>query len=363
MEKTKLDALLISADTAIKPVMQKLNITGGKIVFVTDENRKLLGTVTDGDIRRGITNGLNFTAAVKEIMKTKFISINKNSPDIHKKAKELMQEHKIEYVPIVNGKGEITDVISWADYFDSESLSQEAVNFLQNPVIIMAGGKGTRLDPFTKILPKPLIPLGDKPIIEHIMGRFQKRGFNKFKIIINYKKEMIKIYFSDNNLRYDIEFTEEKDYYGTSGGLFLLKSKLTDTFFVTNCDTILEGDYMDFLNWHKEKNNLLTIIGSHREILVPYGVLNMSNSSLVSINEKPKIDLFINTGTYIFEPEVLDFISENEYVDMDKLIERVKGRHNDKIGVYPHWGGWFDTGQWGEYRDSLKQFGEDIEHV
>lgn len=363
MEIEKWKSLLIPVNTTIKQAMHKLNDTGEKILFIIDENRKLLGTVTDGDIRRGITNGLSLTSAVKEIMKVKFISINTNFPDIHKKARELMQQNTIEYVPIVNNQGEITDAISWIDYFYNESLSQDTVDFLQNPVIIMAGGKGTRLDPFTKILPKPLIPLGDKPIIEHIMGRFQKRGLNKFKIIINYKKEMIKIYFSDNNLKYDIEFTEEKDYYGTAGGLFLLKSSLSDTFIVTNCDTILEGDYKDFLNWHKGKNNLLTIIGSHREISVPYGVLNMSNSSLVSINEKPKIDLFINTGTYIFEPEVLDFLGENEYMDMDKLIERVKGKYSDKIGVYPHWGGWFDTGQWGEYRDSLKQFGEDAEHV
>jgi len=195
------------------------------------------------------------------------------------------------------------------------------------------------------------------------MDRFYKNGFNKFILILNYKKEMIKLYFGENNLPYNISFVEENDYCGTAGGLSLLKNTLKQTFIVTNCDTILEGEYIDFLNWHKERRNLMTIVGSHKEITVPYGVLNMGDGSLVGIDEKPKIDLFVNTGTYIFEPVILDLINENEHIDMDKFIARVKDSHNAKVGVFPHWGGWFDIGQWDEYRRSLKHIGEQSDEL
>jgi NDP-sugar pyrophosphorylase family protein len=175
--------------------------------------------------------------------------------------------------------------------------------------------------------------------------------------VVNYKKEMIKTYFSETGLPYTVEFVEEQKYYGTVGGLFLLKGELNSTFVLTNCDTILEGNYLGFLKWHKEKRNLLTIIGSHKEITLPYGVLDMNNGSFIGIDEKPKFDLFINTGTYLCEPELFTFIKENEHLDMDKLLDRIKAAYKDRIGVYPHWDGWFDIGQWDEYRESLKKIG------
>lgn len=362
MDKTKLQSLLISPDTTLKQAMQKLNETAEKILFVADENKKLLGTITDGDIRRGIINGRQLTIAVKEIMTRKFISVISDSPDLQNRAKELMQKNLIEQIPVINEHGMIADVISWVSYLAKRGRDAKQ-SFLQNPVVIMAGGKGTRLDPFTKILPKPLIPLGNKPIIEHIMDHFYKNGFSKFILILNYKKEMIKMYFNENKQPYELEYVEEENYLGTAGGLSLLKHRLNNTFIVTNCDTILEGDYRDFFNWHLERKNLMSIVGSHREITVPYGVLSMENGSLIEINEKPKFDLFINTGTYVFEPDILDIAGNKEYLDMDKLISRIKRAHKDRIGVYPYWGKWFDIGQWDEYRKSLKHLGEQADDV
>lgn len=357
MDKTKLQSLLISPDTTLKQAMQKLNETAEKILFVVDENNRLLGTITDGDIRRGIINGKQLTIPVVEIMTRKFISVISDSPDLQNRAKELMQKNLIEQIPVINELGIIGDVISWVSYLADKGKDVEQ-SLLENTVVIMAGGKGTRLDPFTKILPKPLIPLGNKPIIEHIMDHFYKNGFSRFILILNYKKEMIKMYFSENHCPYNIEFVDEKNYLGTAGGLSLLKHRLNIPFIVTNCDTILDGDYRDFFNWHLERKNLMSIVGSHREITVPYGVLSMENGSLVEINEKPKFDLFINTGTYVFEPDILDLVADNECLDMDKLINRIKRAHKDSIGVYPYWGKWFDIGQWDEYRKSLKHLGE-----
>lgn len=359
MEKEKVKSLLISPLTTVKEAIRRLNETGQRILFITDEREHLLGTLTDGDIRSCIIDGYMLTSPVEAVMKKKFISLPVNATDLQGKARRLMQQHQIEQVPIVDETGEIIDVLLWLDFLGDDKTSpvQSSVK-MDNPVVIMAGGKGTRLDPFTKILPKPLIPIGDKPIVENIMDRFYHNGFSQFILIVNYKKEMIKAYFSENTLPYDISFVEEDEFYGTAGGIFLLRDIIKKSFIVTNCDTILEGNYHDFYQWHRDHDNVMTIIGSHKEIVVPYGVLCMNNGVFDKIDEKPKLDLFINTGTYIFEPSVFEFIKDRRHLDMDKLIREIQAAHSSRVGVYPHWGGWFDIGQWDEYRKSLKELAD-----
>jgi NDP-sugar pyrophosphorylase family protein len=289
-------------------------------------------------------------------MKKTFFSLSINDEKAKQKAKELMQQYLIEHVPIIDDERKLVNIVSWHDYIITESNKEKHAS-LHNPVVIMAGGKGTRLDPFTKILPKPLIPLGEKPIIEIIMDRFYERGFYKFKLVINHKKEMIKLYFRENQQPYEIELIEENEYLGTVGGLYLLKEKIGDTFILTNCDTLLECDYGDFLKWHIEHKNILTIVGSHKEVAVPYGVLNMINGTLIEMIEKPKYDLFVNTGTYVMEPEIFDHINNNERIDIDKLITKLKLNNENKVGVFPCWGKWFDIGQWDEYKKTLRSIG------
>lgn len=356
MEKEQLKSLLISPLSTIKEAIQRLNDTAQKILFITDARQRLIGTLSDGDIRRGIIKGLVLTDPVESVMTKHFISLTTTTHDLPQEAKRLMQQHLIEQIPIVDNDGIIVDVILWINFLDNERLFtvKRSVS-MDNPVVIMAGGKGTRLDPFTKILPKPLIPIGDKTIIENIMDRFYENGFSNFILIVNYKKDMIKAYFGEKAVPYKITFIEEDEFYGTAGGMFLLRNIVKQSFIMTNCDTILEGNYIDFYEWHKDHNNLMTIIGSHKEITVPYGVLCMNNGIFEKIDEKPKLDLFINTGTYIFEPSVFEFIKDRQHLDMDKLIREMKALHADRVGVYPHWGGWFDIGQWDEYRKSLKE--------
>jgi NDP-sugar pyrophosphorylase family protein len=195
------------------------------------------------------------------------------------------------------------------------------------------------------------------------MNRFYNNGFSRFIIIINYKKEMIKAYFAENSLPYSITFVEEGEFYGTAGGMYLLRDEIKQPFIVTNCDTILDGNYQDFYQWHCDHNNIMTIIGSHKEITVPYGVLCMNNGALDKIDEKPKLDLFINTGTYIFEPEVFDFIKDRQHLDMDKLICEIKRFRSEQVGVFPHWGGWSDIGQWEEYNKTLTLISRDAQNV
>jgi len=354
MDKATLKTLLISSDTTLKDSMQKLNDTAEQILFVIDEDDKLLGTVTDGDIRRGLINGLKFSDKVEKVMFVQFTSFFCEEPDKKEKAEKIMLRDKIEQIPILDENKQIIDVILWTDIF-GEKKAIEKKQFFANPVVIMAGGKGTRLDPFTKILPKPLIPIGEKPIIEIIMERFYKQGFQNFIFTLNYKKEYIKIFFKENSFPFNIDWVEEDDYCGTAGSLSLLKGKVKDTFFVLNCDTILSADYMDILKWHKENNNLMTLVGCHKEIQVPYGILELDHGALKNFVEKPNYDVIINTGAYVLEPEILRMIPSNKYMDMNTLIEKVSKR--GKVSVYPIHDGWVDVGQWEEYKKSLDEIG------
>lgn len=336
--------------------MQKLIDTAERILFITDSKGFLVGTLTDGDIRRGIIGGMKLSESVRKIMSLKFVSLSSTADDLRNKARQLMLKHRIEHIPVVDNQGVLVDLILGADFLENEEntpISPQKKK--ENEVVIMAGGMGTRLDPFTKILPKPLLPLKGIPVIEHILAGFHKFGFSKFKLILNYKKEMIKLFLSDNQYDFDIDFVYEGEFLGTAGGLHLLKDKIDKTFVLTNCDTILKGDPQQIIDWHHQKDNLLTIVGSHKEIPVPYGVLQFNGGKFDQIDEKPKLDLFINTGTYILSPEVFNHIKADEFLNMDSLIRILMQTRTDSVGVFPHWDGWFDMGQWDEYRQSVEK--------
>jgi dTDP-glucose pyrophosphorylase len=355
MDKVKLITLLISSNTTLKESMQKLNDTAEQIVFVTDEDNKLLGTVTDGDIRRGLINGFKFSDKVEKVMFKQFTSFFCDEPDKKEKAERIMLREKIEQIPVLDKNNHIVDAVLWTDIFGKKKSVGEKQTYT-NPVIIMAGGKGTRLDPFTKILPKPLIPIGDKPIIEIIMEKFYKQGFQNFIFTLNYKKEYIKIFLRENSFPYKIEWVEEDDFMGTAGSLSLLKDKINEPFFVLNCDIILNTDYTAIIKWHKENNNLITLVGCHKEVKVPYGILELDDGILKSFVEKPNYDVIINTGVYILEPEIIGMIPENNSINMNTLIEEISKK--GKVSVYPIHDGWMDIGQWEEYKNSLKEIGD-----
>jgi len=223
------------------------------------------------------------------------------------------------------------------------------------PVIIMAGGKGKRLDPFTKILPKPLISIDEKPVIEVIMDNFKKYGFNKFIIALNYKAEMIKMYFAENPNNYQIEYIQEKDFLGTIGALSLIEEKVDDTFIVSNCDVVIDANYDDLLKYHKQNNNQITVLGVSRNINIPYGILNMKNAcaDFEEIIEKPDYHFIVNSGVYVLEQEIIDLIPKNQLTDMPDLLMLAK-KKGFKIQVYPVNCSWFDIGEWGEYKKAIE---------
>ncbi|MBT6231534.1 MAG: CBS domain-containing protein [Candidatus Scalindua sp.] len=346
MLKNHFTELMISKNISIKDAIQKLNETGVKILFVVSEDNRLLGTVTDGDLRRGIVSGIDFSDKAERIMHEEFIAISDKTLELDQVAKRIMIEKKIEQIPVIDSDGVIRDIVLWIDILgEVEPVTASKIN--SNSVLVMAGGKGTRLDPFTKILPKPLIPIGNKPVIELIMEKFYKYGFNKFIYSLNYKKEFIKVFLKENNFPYSIDWIEEEDFLGTAGSISLLKDKVQESFFVTNCDTILDVNFMDILEWHKEHKASITIIGSYNEVKIPFGVLEMSDGKLDRILEKPVHDLLINSGVYVMEPHVLSYIAEGMQVDMNQLIETVARK--EKVSVYPIYNGWLDIGQWDGY--------------
>lgn len=354
MDKTKLQSLLTFPNTTIKQAMKQLNDAGMKILFVVNKDEKLIGTLTDGDIRRGIIKGYGFNEQIDKLMQKEFFSVSPSVKNKKEYAKKVMIENKIEQIPILDTKDTIVDIVMWTDILEEKERVGETRS-MSNYVVIMAGGKGTRLDPFTKIFPKPLIPIGNKPVIEIIMERFFQYGFHKFIYTLNYKKEYLKLFLKENNFPYSIDWVEEGDFLGTAGSLSLLKDKITETFFVANCDSLLDVNFQEILNWHKEHEASITVIGCHNEVKIPFGVLNISNGRLEKILEKPVHDVVINTGVYIMEPHIISYISEGSQIDMNKLIDIVAKK--EKISVFPIYGGWFDIGQWDEYKKSVGKLG------
>jgi len=354
MEREELKALLVGVDMTIKQAVQRLDETGKKILFVTAEDDVLTGTVTDGDIRRGLIEGLDFSDRIEKVMSRSFTAVYSDEAALSEKVRRLMIEKRIGQIPLTDREGRIVDVVLWADVMEGSGF-REPRESLPNHVVIMAGGKGTRLDPFTRVLPKPLIPIGNRPVIELIMERFYQSGFYRFIYTLNYKKEYLKLYLKENSFPYVFEWVEEEGFLGTAGSLSLLRDKVTETFFVTNCDSLMDLNFADVLRWHKEYKASITVIGCHNEVKIPFGVLEANDGRLVRMYEKPVHDVIINTGVYVLEPHVLSYIPEGEKMDMNELIESVCGREN--VSVYPIYNGWLDIGQWEEYRKSVERLG------
>ncbi|WP_026908881.1 nucleotidyltransferase family protein [Paucisalibacillus globulus] len=346
-----LQDLFITEFTTVKEALKKLDDTGKKMLLVTND-RVLKGVVTDGDIRRWILKSGDLFEQVTKVMNEspKFIYENEKP-----NAKEVLKKNMIEAVPVLNSRKEVIDIIFWNDNFNRK------LNFykkLETPVVIMAGGKGTRLEPYTKIIPKPLIPIGDTPIVERIINRFTEYGCYNFFMTVNYKKNMIKAYFNDLKRDYEVSYIDEKIALGTAGSLSLIKNKIHSTFFVSNCDILIEGNYSDMLKYHKENKNKITLITSLKHYTIPYGVIKLSESSDVKqMVEKPEYAYLVNTGMYILEPECINDIPENTFFHITELINRYIEK-GEKIGVYPvSENSWLDMGQFKEMENMLEKLG------
>lgn len=341
--------LFIEKEITIKEAIKKLDVTAKKILFVV-ENTKLIGTITDGDVRRWILKNGDLNYAVDNIMNRTPISLNIRDKKL---AKKTIKQKKIEAIPIVDDNNKIQDIV-----FLNERNESEKIREFNNPVVIMAGGKGTRLYPYTKILPKPLIPIGEFSISERIIERFEKYGCKNFYLTVNYKKNMIKAYFDELEKNYDINYIEEEKFLGTGGSLYLLKNKINETFFLSNCDILVEADYFDILKYHKQSGNIITMVTSLKYYQIPYGVIKLNdNGEVVRTEEKPEFDYLVNTGFYILEPECINDIPENQFFHITNLINKYL-KEGKKVGTYPITeNSWLDMGEIKEMDRMIERLG------
>mgnify|MGYP001417898435 CR=1 FL=1 len=354
MDEKKLKSLFVVPGITIKEAMRRLDESAQKILFVTDERLRLLGTVTDGDLRRAIINGSCFTDKIDAFMNRNFAFLPWKASSRLAAAKELMVSREIEQLPILDEDGVVVDVILWTDVVGGKS-SKEPVAMHDNYVVIMAGGKGSRMDPFTRIFPKPLVPIGERTIMEVIMDRFFRSGFRKFILTLNYKKEYIKMFLRECESPYAVEWVEEEDFLGTAGSLSLLKDKLTETFLVANCDSLLDIDTSEVLTWHREHGAAMTVVGCYNEVKIHYGVLEMGEGRLQRLLEKPTHDVIVNTGIYVMEPRLIDYIASEEEMQMDRLISSLIAA-GENVCVYPIRSGWIDIGRWDQYKQVLRDY-------
>ena len=220
----------------------------------------------------------------------------------------------------------------------------------------MAGGLGTRLYPYTKILPKPLIPVGEIPIIEHIINRFYRQGAQNFYLIVNHKKNMIKAYLNDIEKAYQVCFVDEEQPLGTGGGLSLLKGEISQPFILSNCDILIDSDYEKIYEHHLSENNYITMVCSLKNMRIPYGVVEISkDGGIEEMKEKPEISFFTNTGMYVVHPEVIDELELNQRIDFPDIIEKCR-QEGKKIGVYPiSENSWLDMGQIDELEEMRRR--------
>lgn len=319
----------------VSEAMQKIDSNQLGIMFVVSEEEKLLGCVTDGDIRRFLLTGGKLSSTVIDAANRNL----KYAKSIDE-ARKLYHKRNYIVIPIVDDNRKIMSLYSGDG---QEVQKRKALNI---PVVINAGGRGTRLDPFTKVLPKPLIPVGEFPIIEHIMKEYQTYNCDEFHIIVNYKKDLMKAYFANNDNRYNITWYDEEKPLGTGGGLSLLRGKLKDTFFFANCDALLIANYESMLKFHKESGNAITMVCAYKNISIPYGVVKIGiNGAIEEMKEKPSMSFLANTGIYIVESEVIDDIGNDVAIGFPDVVEleRKKGK---KVAVFPvSEKDWMDMGQ------------------
>jgi dTDP-glucose pyrophosphorylase len=346
-------SILINENATVKDAMKQLDKTAEKILFVVRGDNELVGSLSDGDIRRWILQENSLSEKVSEVSFKGTYSVS-DDYDIDVVKEEIIKR-EISYVPILDADKKIIEFLIWDKLFDGK-IKRKAKESLDIPVVIMAGGKGTRLDPFTRILPKPLIPIGDKTILEIIIDKFMDYRVNHFYISVNHKAKIIKSYFEELDPDYDLTFLYEEKPLGTVGALKQLEGKIEGNIVLTNCDIIIDADYADILKNHRDNNNGITVVASLKHYNIPYGICEIENGgTLVCIKEKPEYDFLVNTGMYIIDSKLVKFIPENEFFHITHLIEAVQ-KQGTRIGVYPiSENSWIDTGEWVEYKNAIEK--------
>lgn len=338
---------IISKESTIIEALRTMDSVHHKMLLVLDGD-SFFSIVTIGELQRAIINNVKMNTPIGQVIdrEGKEYAYTFDSKSVVEKK---ILRIRAEFMPVLDVNGNLVKVFFWEDFFPSQKRTSD-ITPLDFPVVIMAGGKGTRLKPITNVIPKPLIPIGDKTIIEEILNQFESIGCKKFYMSVNYKSDMIRFYLEQLDHKYDIDFFEEEKPLGTIGSVSFLKGRITTPFFVSNCDIIIDQDYHDVYEYHKDNQNDITLVTAVKSIRIPYGVIETGENGLMKgLTEKPELTYMINTGVYLLNPELIGYIPENEFFHITHLIEVVRCK-GGKVGCFPvSEYAWKDMGEWPEY--------------
>jgi dTDP-glucose pyrophosphorylase len=345
---------LVPHTHTIRDAMAQLENTEEKIVFVVDVESQLIGSLTDGDIRRWILSGGDLKAQVSCVCNRKPYVAEEDFGAEQVRTKML--NGNLGCVPVVNSSRQIVRLLFWKELFQS-AVATKPKDRLNLPVVIMAGGQGTRLAPFTNVLPKPLIPVGDRTVIEIIIDQFLSYGLDRFHLSVNYKSKILKSFFEELAPPYSVAYLEENEPRGTAGSLRMLYSPTPEHIIVTNCDIVIQANLAELVSYHTDNNYDLTLVASLKDYRIPYGVCELEeDGSLARITEKPQYNFLVNTGMYVVRRDRLGLIPEQSRCDMTDFIEQII-KTGGRVGVFPIGeNAWIDTGEWTEYRKALDSF-------
>lgn len=342
----------VSPETTIRQTIEVIDKSALQIALVVDPEDKLLGTVTDGDIRRGILKGIRLEDPVKNIYYVSPLTVSVD--DDPETMRTIMRNQRINHLPVVDHDGKVVYLQTLQDILSEKKK--------ENAVVLMAGGLGTRLHPLTKDCPKPLLKVGGRPVLETILEGFITHGFDRFFISVNYKADMIEDYFGDGSKwGVTIDYLREDKRLGTAGSIKLLPEKPALPFIVMNGDLLTKVNFKSLLEFHKNNNTLsnawATMCVREYNMQIPYGVIRQDGNKLIRLDEKPVHRFFVNGGIYVFQPDVIDLIPDNTYFDMTDLFDVMMGKDYKSV-IFQIREYWMDIGHKKDFEMADGEFGE-----
>jgi dTDP-glucose pyrophosphorylase/predicted transcriptional regulator len=341
-----LEDIIVRESTSILEVLKIIDASSKQIAIIVDNEKKLLGTISDGDIRRAILKNISLNDSIKNIYsKTPIVANINNSKE---EILNICRSKKIHQIPIIDEKGNLIAL----EILD-ELISKE---IKLNKVVLMVGGLGTRLRPLTENIPKPMLKVGNKPILQTIVEKFSLYGYKNIVMCVNYKLNIIQDYFGDGSkFGVNIDYILEDKRLGTAGGLGLIDEKLTEPFFVMNADLLTNVNFDHLYDFHVTNNSMATMCVQDYDFKVPYGVVNVENTKILSIKEKPTQKYFVNAGIYMLSPDCLKYIPQNQFYDMPTLFEKLISE-NENVISFPLREYWLDIGHIDEYEKANEEF-------
>jgi dTDP-glucose pyrophosphorylase len=332
---TELKDLTLAPSTPVIVALRIIDCGVAKIALVLDEQQILLGTLTDGDIRRGLLHGFSLEAPVEQFMNRQFRFVR--SSEDQATVLELMRREELRQIPVLDEEGRVVQLLLLQELSSPPQLS--------NVVVIMAGGKGTRLRPHTEHCPKPMLPVGDKPMLEILLEQCIASGFLRFYLSVNYLKEQIIDHFGDGSRwNVSIEYLMEHEPLGTAGSLQLLPDSLTEPFLVLNGDVLTRLNPRQLLGFHTEHQAQATLCVREHELTVPFGVVQTSGVELAGFEEKPTYRHLVNAGVYVIDPQLLPLLPPHQFIDMPSLLKAAQ-QAGHRVAVCPIHEYWIDVGR------------------